>query len=204
MKIKYCIFDIGNVCYPYSPEPLNNYIRQLVSDKVAFDHSGGIFSFDFNPLLKGEISFAECCENICNHYCIPFNKEIEKCIYRAEHNCIGAFYPETQYLMSELRSQGFEICLLSNITADLEDIVPHEVDKDKRFLSYELGLIKPDPEIYKVVLQKLHAQPQETMFIDDSQKNILAAKALGINGIVFNKDHIIQEVHNLLFSDKAI
>ena len=203
MKIKYCIFDIGNVCYPYSPKPLNDYIRQLVPDKAAFDKTKGIFSFDFDPLLKGDVTFTECCQSLCDCYHIPFSKEVEKGIYQAEHDCIGTFYPETRHLMSELRAQGFKICLLSNITPDLEDIVPTEIEKDKRFLSYELGLIKPDPEIYKVVLQKLKAQPQETLFIDDLPPNIKAAKALGMNGIVFDKDHIIHEVHNFLFSNKV-
>ena len=198
MKIKYCIFDIGNVCYPYSFVQLNNRVRELVSDKEAFDKAGGLGSFDFDPLLKGEVSFTQFCKDLCAQYHIPYQKQIEIVLNAADHACLGSFFEVTKQLMSELRAQGIEIGLLSNITPDLEDIVPDIVDKDKCFLSYEMGLIKPDPEIYKLVIQKLKAQPQEILFIDDKPQNIEAAQELGINGIVFNKDTIVQEVQKFL------
>lgn len=192
--LKYCIFDIGNVCYPYSSQKFNDYVRQLVPDKIAFDKSGGIHSFGFNPILKGEVSFTQFCKELCAYYRIPYQKQIEADLNDVHHACLGPFFEITKKLMLELRAKGLEICLLSNITPDFEDIIPDMVDKDKRFLSYELGLIKPDPEIYKVVLQKLHAEPSEVVFIDDLPRNIEAARALGINGIVFNKATIVDDV----------
>ncbi|MBR1605196.1 MAG: HAD family phosphatase [Alphaproteobacteria bacterium] len=198
--IKYCIFDIGNVCYPYSPKPLHDYIRHSVDDKKSFDKMGGIYSFDFDPLLKGEISFSQFCQDLCFHFGLSFSENLEKIFYSLEHECIGSFIPETKQLMQELSSKGYEICLLSNITPDLEDIVPQSVDADKRFLSYELGMIKPDIEIYKYVLDKLHARPEETLFIDDLPVNISAAQKLGMNGLVFHQKTIIRDVHDILFS----
>ena len=194
MPIKYCIFDIGNVCYPYDPEPLNQCIREYVADKNLFDKTGGMFSFNFDELLKGKVTFSEFSQSLCGHFKISYTAEVEERLKKANHDCIGAFIPETQKLMKDLSAKGIKICLLSNITADLEDIVPQNVDKDKRFLSYELGMIKPDAKIYQHVLRQLRAVPQETLFIDDLEENISAAQALGMNGIIFERETIIQKV----------
>lgn len=51
--------------------------------------------------------------------------------------------------------------------------------------SCELGLAKPDPAIYIKFLELLNVQPPEAIFVDDLQKNIDAANALGIHGIRF-------------------
>jgi glucose-1-phosphatase len=54
---------------------------------------------------------------------------------------------------------------------------------EKVYLSYELKLSKPDPEIYRHVLKDSRLNPKETLFIDDSIKNVEAASELGIKTI---------------------
>jgi len=52
--------------------------------------------------------------------------------------------------------------------------------------SYQLGIAKPDPAIYRYALEKLGTQPAETLFVDDKAENVDAAVALGMEGIVFS------------------
>jgi putative hydrolase of the HAD superfamily len=52
--------------------------------------------------------------------------------------------------------------------------------------SYQLGIAKPDPAIYRYALEKLGTQPAETLFIDDKAENVEAAVALGMKGIIFS------------------
>ena len=52
---------------------------------------------------------------------------------------------------------------------------------DKLFLSYEIGLHKPDTSIYSYVIEDLGIEPSKTVFIDDSLANIESAAGLGIN-----------------------
>lgn len=54
---------------------------------------------------------------------------------------------------------------------------------ERMFLSSEMGLMKPDPAIYERVLQEADLKPEETLFVDDSLDNILAAGSLGIQTI---------------------
>ena len=54
-----------------------------------------------------------------------------------------------------------------------------------RVLSYEVGSWKPEAKIYALALEKAGVKPEEAIFIDDQKKNVDAAEALGIHGIVF-------------------
>lgn len=61
--------------------------------------------------------------------------------------------------------------------ADLKDLF------DKTFLSFEMGLRKPDTKIYKTALDQAHIKAEETIFIDDSLQNVEAAEVVGIKGL---------------------
>jgi putative hydrolase of the HAD superfamily len=52
-------------------------------------------------------------------------------------------------------------------------------------LSFDLGLRKPDPEIYRAALRSVGSRPENAIFIDDIQENIESAERLGIKGILF-------------------
>ena len=50
----------------------------------------------------------------------------------------------------------------------------------KLWFSHQMGMIKPDPDIYKYVLKDAGLNPAETLFIDDTLPNVEAARSLGI------------------------
>lgn len=52
---------------------------------------------------------------------------------------------------------------------------------EKTYLSYEMHMIKPETEIFKAVIEDAGIEPQETLFIDDSELNCKAAQELGIS-----------------------
>lgn len=56
-------------------------------------------------------------------------------------------------------------------------------DKDKVIISSEIKLVKPEPEIYKYVIDKFKLDPKECIFIDDQEQNVDAAKKAGIKAI---------------------
>jgi len=91
-------------------------------------------------------------------------------------------------LANALRA-NYKIALLSNI-----NILHYEYLKknfpvfgvfDRVFLSFELGLIKPDKEIYNLVVRELGVSPQEIFYTDDRPELVESAKSLGIRGCVF-------------------
>jgi len=91
-------------------------------------------------------------------------------------------------ILRRLKSQGYQLTALSN------SFRPH-TSFNKRcgfydvfdlvILSDEVGLIKPDPQIYKLTLKKLKISPEEAVFIDDCMVHIKTAQNLGMYTILF-------------------
>lgn len=135
---------------------------------------------------------------MCDFCLIRYCSELEEEIDKAMHDGVGEFYPETLKVMNFLKHKPVEICLLSNALPNLSDTAQGLAHSENVFVSYKLGLLKPDIEIYQKVLLKLNAKPEEVIFIDDKPKNVNAAKSIGIHGIVFDRKTIAQEIAQLL------
>ena len=56
---------------------------------------------------------------------------------------------------------------------------------DARTFSCEVGVCKPESEIYRDCLKKLGTQPSEVLFLDDREPNVRAAEALGLHAVLF-------------------
>ena len=88
-----------------------------------------------------------------------------------------------------LKARGLLTGILSNMGDHVLENIEREFDWIHRFdalvWSFQLGMAKPDPAIYHAVLSKLGTDPAETLFIDDKQVNIEAARSLGMCAIQF-------------------
>ncbi len=88
-----------------------------------------------------------------------------------------------------LKQRGLLTAILSNMGDNVLASVEREFDWIHRFdvlvWSFQLGIAKPDPAIYRHTIAKLGVQPEETLFIDDKLLNIEAARALGMPAIQF-------------------
>lgn len=105
-------------------------------------------------------------------------------------------------LLQQLRLH-YDLFLLSNtneihenafnkILMDGHSIPNIGVFFDRVYLSHRVGLRKPMPEIFQLVLDENSLQPQHTLFIDDSQQHIAAAQKLGIQTIYLEKGMTIE------------
>ncbi len=92
--------------------------------------------------------------------------------------------------------------MISNGWADLREyVVRNQVDDafDVMVISAEVGVLKPEPRIYQVALEKLGLDARESAFVDDTIGNIEAAGHLGMRGILFrNQEQARREVETLL------
>ena len=83
----------------------------------------------------------------------------------------------------------FKTGLLSNAFSDLRRVVTETwrfADAfDEMVISAEVGVVKPDPRIYHLALERLEAPPEAAVFIDDFRRNIEGARAVGLNAIHF-------------------
>ena len=96
----------------------------------------------------------------------------------------------TATLIAELKSAGYSLFVLSNMSKEYIDYLrkmPVYQHFDGDIISCEVGLIKPEREIYSLLLERFNLDPTQTMFIDDRKENVLAAAELGITPFHFDR-----------------
>jgi putative hydrolase of the HAD superfamily len=90
----------------------------------------------------------------------------------------------------QLKERGLKTAILSNMGDSVLESIEREINWIHRFdvlvWSFQLGIAKPDPAIYRHTLDELGSRPEETLFIDDKRENVEAARALGIQAIQYS------------------
>jgi epoxide hydrolase-like predicted phosphatase len=106
--------------------------------------------------------------------------------------------PAMYTLVGELRGKGLPVALLSNIDERLSHLLRGFGFYDPFspcLLSCEIGVEKPDPRIYEVLIGKMGVPPGEIVFVDDKLENIESARKLGIDGIHFtSQEQLVNEL----------
>ena len=94
-------------------------------------------------------------------------------------------------LVRELKQAGYGIYLLSNASVRQHAYwprVPGSELFDGKLISADEGVMKPQPEIYRLCLERFGLKAEECFFIDDVPANIEGAQFCGISGVVFHAD----------------
>ena len=98
-------------------------------------------------------------------------------------------YDYSDEWLESLKKSGYRIYILSNFSRKGIEEGAKELDymdkADGAVISYKVKMIKPDPGIYRYLLETYEIDPSKAVFIDDNAGNIEAAKKLGINTILF-------------------
>lgn len=181
-------FDLGGVVIALSYE---NAIRRfeeigLTDARQHLDafHQHGIFG----DLESGRISAEVFREELSK--IIGRQLTMDECFY-AWHGYVESVPQRNLDMLLRLRQQGYKVCLLSNTNPFMMqwacspafDGGHHSIDYyfDRLYLSYECKVMKPSPEIFRMMLEGQQTTADETLFIDDSPNNCAAAEALGIH-----------------------
>ena len=180
------IFDIGDVLVSSNlkdyllndPEIPDEIVDELISlwilDKDDIDESLDLDTYrDISVKRLGP----------------DFSKYIPA-LFRNNVDCVNAF-DYTIPLIKDLKKKGYKVYYLSNWSAWTHDLL-QEAGKfdfisfmDGGIFSHEVGCRKPDPEIYDIFIKKYKINPETSIFFDDKEKNIKAAKNFGIRGVQF-------------------
>lgn len=193
---KNIIFDLGGVMFEWAPE---KFLEQAFSnhDRIPTElapifnsllwaaHDGGWFS-------REEV-FAK----------LPY--KYDRALFAKLVYDLPSLMPPIQSMIDlffELKAQGHKVYILSNMPRemylelnDLHDFFKHA---DGLLFSFEVGSIKPMPQIYQELLSRYQLDPKECLFIDDREDNVHAGKKLGIAGIVCkNPAQVRQELKSL-------
>jgi HAD superfamily hydrolase (TIGR01509 family) len=91
-------------------------------------------------------------------------------------------YPDTAAVLTSLKRQGLRIAVVSNIAFDVRPAFATLGvfdDVDEYVLSYEVGAIKPNPEIFETALERLGVAAEDALMVGDSEEADGGARAAG-------------------------
>lgn len=198
MRIKATIWDFGRVLLiPKGVDPYEIIANEL---GVPLEKIKPLFIGELNQRVDlGEISIEEYYQAILDSLGLPHEKvTLFESIFS---DALGINEQLITYIR-ELKKE-YRTALLSNyhgsLRAKLQTLWNIEAAFDEIIISAEVGLLKPYPAIYRLVLSRLGLKPQETIFVDDREEFLNGAAQLGIHPVLFkDTQQTIGEVNMLL------
>ncbi|MBD3231620.1 HAD-IA family hydrolase [Candidatus Dependentiae bacterium] len=200
-KYKNIIFDLGAVLVNWQPNKLMEEIFKTQKERFNLKQKEDLVpifqSKIFNEMDRGIVSR----EDVIKYFENDFDKNLLKEIYKHVEKHLYVL-PDGIKILNKVKNIGYKTYILSNFAKEnFEAVSPNYdfLDKfDGAIISYKVKTIKPELQIYKILLNTYSLEPSESLFIDDRQENIIAARILGIDGIVCkNHDFVESELKKL-------
>lgn len=184
--IKQIWFDFGNIFIPIFPER-----TQESFEKRGVQLSKSDFQILNEDYEIGALTTQQFFQNIavsCKYL------QSSRAVEIGWDALLGELNDNTLFLRN--LSRNYATCLVSNtneahikaIQKTAGSFLWHAFTHkfDRLFLSYQMGMRKPNANYFEHVLEKMEAVPEEVLFIDDTPANLVAAEALGIHTWQFN------------------
>ena len=185
MEVKNVVFDVGGVLLEWNPSAV---IARLHPDpviqgkvrKYMFEHA------DWHEFDRGTLSYDDAIEHFAKQ--TGLRTEDTRELIHATRESLTPI-AGTVRLVEDLAAAGIHLYLLSNMPASTYDYLVRRYQFFSHFrhlvISGQLLIIKPEPAIYKHLVEKTGIIPAESVFIDDVLKNIVAARECGLHAIQF-------------------
>ncbi|AEX54239.1 putative haloacid dehalogenase-like hydrolase [Rahnella aquatilis CIP 78.65 = ATCC 33071] len=179
------IFDMGNVIIDIDFKRVLGVWSHLSGTPLATLTERFSMGEVFQKHERGEISDEQFAADLCHEMGIALSFEQFSAGW---HAVFVGLRPEVIALFQKLREEGHRVVVLSNTNRLHLDFWPHhypeiEANTDAMYLSQNLGMRKPEPEIFLHVLEKEGFTADQAVFFDDVAENIEAARAAGIEAV---------------------
>jgi putative hydrolase of the HAD superfamily len=186
MKTLY-IFDMGGVL-AYNCEVLSDIISYLnINEEKFFAYADK----DLGKFIRGSING--------NEFWIKFSKKYGQ---KVEEELFSKFFnpkmdERVKLLIRQLKDDSRVVCGTNTVDPHYDYFIKHG-DYDifnAVYASNKMGVSKPNPDFYWYILREEGIKPENTVFVDDTEENILSAQKIGINSILFaDSDSLKQQI----------
>ena len=179
------VYDLGGVLLDWDPRHL---YRKIFSDPEEMEYFlSEICSPAWNSQMDSGKPFQEAIIELQAEY--PQYQE-QIAIYDSRWvEMVSGELTDSVELLGELRAAGYHLAALSNWSLETFPRIKHQYPFLDWFeplvLSGEQGVSKPDPAVYQILLEKLNKQAEDCLFIDDLERNLIAAEKIGFDVIQF-------------------
>lgn len=196
--MKNIVFDLGNVLFKFDPkEILDDLFKdELVKKKIIEQ----VFKTKiWVDLDRGTISYDEACRIWIN-----INPELKNeliLLLESWHKYLKPIEENVSFLY-HLKSKGKKLYVLSNFHEHAFNYIRSLYSFFELFdgmvISYQVKLLKPEKEIYILLIDNYNLIPEQTIFIDDSLENVKAAEKVGIKGILYlNPEQLRKQLEDI-------
>jgi len=184
------IFDMGGVlCCDFNDIPvISGYLG--ITEENFFIYSGE----NFRELLDGKINSHE----FWVRFSLRYGKKVEEELFGKFFN--PGIIRETKHIIKQLKNNSRVVCGTNTIDSHYYYLLNQGVYEifDEVYASNLMGISKPDPDFYWHILNKEGVKPENTIFVDDTEENIISAQKIGIKSILFtDPDSLIQQIKKL-------
>ena len=186
MAVTAVVFDVGNVLYGWDPEAF--LVTQLADDAARLKFIEDIDLYGWHETLDGGRPHAEAAAELSEKF-PEYARLIATWGDRFGETITGPV-PGVHAIVKALDARGVPLYALTNFSAEFW---PAFHDRERAFFSRfrdiivsgEVKLLKPDPAIYWLALDRFRLRPDEALLIDDRAINVEGAEAVGMKAHVF-------------------
>ena len=185
MSTKAVVFDLGGVLIDWDPRYL---YRKLLADEAAVEEFlATVCTPEWNAELDRGRPFAEGVAELVERH--PEHAAAIAAYHERWPEMVAGDIPGTVEVLAELRAAGVPLYALTNWSAETFAITRGRFEFlewfDGLLVSGEERVTKPDPAIFQLLLDRFGLDPTATVFVDDSEANVAAARRLGFDAIRF-------------------
>jgi 2-haloacid dehalogenase len=180
------VFDIGGVLIDWNPRYL---YRKLFSEDTAAmeEFLDTVCTMDWNLRQDAGRPWKEAVDELSDRY--PEKAELIAAYDLNWDEMVAGPIPGTADLLWELKRRGVPVYCITNFSADKLHRARQRFDELNAFdgivVSGEVRLLKPDAAIYRRLLDQHGIRAEETLFIDDVERNVEGARAVGMHAVRF-------------------
>jgi 2-haloacid dehalogenase len=185
VAVKAVVFDLGGVLIDWDPRYL---YRKLLADEAAVEEFlATVTTLEWNAEQDRGRSFAEGVAELVERH--PAHAAAIAAYHERWPEMLGGDIPGTVELLAELRAAGVPLFALTNWSAETFVYARERFEFlgwfDGVVVSGEERLVKPDPRLFRRLLDRFGLAPEATLFVDDSPANVTAARRLGMDAVRF-------------------
>lgn len=194
MTIQAIIFDLGGVLLAWNPLALyRKHFPHLSEPEIrAFFEEVNFTAWNLEQ-DRGR-PFSEGVAELSARF--PHRAALIRAYHEHWLDCIGGQIEGTVRILERLSGNGLKMIGLTNFSSEKLALTRPQFPFFRYFhdviVSGEVKLVKPDPAIYHLTLERIGCQAQECLFIDDSLPNIETARCLGFHAIHFQSPEQLQ------------
>jgi 2-haloacid dehalogenase len=184
-RIDAVVFDVGGVLLDWNPEYL--YRRLIADEGERRWFLTEVCSPEWNSAQDAGRSWADAISELSARF--PEHRALIKAYDERWEEMVAGPIEDSVVVLEDLRSSGVPTYALTNFSAEKWALAKNRWDFldgfDGEVVSGVVGVTKPHPEIYQILLDRYRLEPPLTLYTDDLAKNVEAARYLGIAAELF-------------------